>query len=373
MNCSDTTVTATDVYRAYFQQGWSIAIFVTTILFGLSTFILFGYFSALIRRHHPFGPKRAFIVRLIGLFPIFSITSLTGFLVPRASNIAKWGSSMYLAHTIYSFLLLLMEYYGGPQEMVFKICSQPVSIARAPLACCFGKCLPKVHFDPKRFHLIRYLVLQVTIIRPLCVFLNAVMWADGVQEDSFVDPLVAGLYLQGITTVSTLTSVYGLQIFYHASLQHLPQEVIRPKFAILQAVLLTTNIESLIFTILGRLGTFPCVGPWNSGSRTDVVYNTIVVHEMFIFLVVFGTWHSRIRRRHTQGFGSVPRVEVEALPTKRDLSNEIVALEGSDVEEYPMDGTFEDRSDSMENNIRTTELDVHHIEEHLRHSQESVV
>ncbi|XP_071818513.1 organic solute transporter subunit alpha-like [Apostichopus japonicus] len=351
MNCTDVTVTASDVYKAYLQNGWSTAIFCTTIIFAVLTYALYGYLSITIHKRTQFGPRRIFVVRLIGLFPIFSLTSLTGFLVPRASNIAKWGSSMYLAHTIYSFLLLLIDYYGGPQDMINTICRKPVSIARAPLACCFAPFLPEVQLDVKRFHLIRYLVLQVTIIRPTCVFLNAVMWADGVQEDSFVDPLVAGLYLQVVTMVSTLIAVYGLQIFYHASLEYLRQEEIRPKFAILQTVLLSTNIESFIFTLLARLDAFPCIGPWTSGSRTDVVYNIIVVHEMFIFLLVFALLHLRNRRRQTQGFGAVSRVEVEALPSKRSLS-------ADQINEIAEDGDGLQSSAAIEYNLRNSRESV---------------
>eukprot|EP00057_Strongylocentrotus_purpuratus_P001040 XP_001190867.2 PREDICTED: organic solute transporter subunit alpha [Strongylocentrotus purpuratus] len=298
--CSVDVSSAREEMEVLRSVGWGIALLVTLTALSCATVGMFLHSWVRIRRQVPYGNRRIFLVRLFALFPVFSVTSLAGFYVPRASLIANWGSSLYLSMTLYTFVLLIVDYYGGIGPMEDHLDGIKVSLSAPPLTCCCP-CLPKISFTMTNFHRMRRLVLQTAYIRPLCVFLGAVLWADGIYKPSIIEADSAFVYLSVITLASSLVAVYGLSVIYNATHNQLQHFMISIKFATIKCVLIITNGQNLIIAILIAKDVIPCVGPLDSAVRGEFLYNMLVIFEMFLLNFFFKLYYWRWMVKHEYG------------------------------------------------------------------------
>ncbi|XP_063954339.1 organic solute transporter subunit alpha-like [Lytechinus pictus] len=299
-SCSVEVSSAREEMEVLRSVRWGIAILVTLTVLSSATIGMFLHSWMKIRRHVPYGNRRIFLVRLFGLFPVFSGTSLAGFYVPKASLIANWGASLYLSTTLYTFVLLIVDYYGGVEPMEHHIEGIKVSLSAPPLTCCCP-CLPKINFTMTNFHRLRRLVLQTAYIRPLCVFIGAVLWADGIYKPSIIEADSAFVYLSSISLVSSLVAVYGLSVIYNATHTTLQHFMISIKFTTIKCVLIITNGQNLLIAILIATDVIPCVGPLDSAVRGELLYNMLVVFEMFLLTFSFKLYYWRWMVKHEYG------------------------------------------------------------------------
>ncbi|XP_071509155.1 organic solute transporter subunit alpha-like [Diadema antillarum] len=321
--CSDHVSSSGEEMKMILSVPWGLPILISiTICAGL-TIIMFFHSWMRIRRHIPYGNRRMFLVRLFALFPIYAGTSLAGFYVPKASLIANWGASLYLSSTLYTFVLLIVDYFGGVEPMELHIDGIKVSLSAPPLTCCCP-CLPKINFSMTNFHRFRRLVLQTAFIRPVCVFIGAVLWADGIYKPSVIEADSAFVYLNVISLVSSLIAVYGLSVIYNATAVPLKNFMVSAKFTAMKCVLIMTNGQNLIIAILVKKNVIPCVGILDSASRGELLYNMLVVYEMFLLTLVFKLyyWHWIISHEYGMKYmsASVDDLDLDGVDEKEPMS-----------------------------------------------------
>ncbi|XP_071509156.1 organic solute transporter subunit alpha-like [Diadema antillarum] len=284
-SCSSHVGSIGEQIEAFRSIYWGIPLLSFLTVFAGLNLCMFIHSWVMIRRHVPYSARRIFLVRFFALFPIYSFTSIAGLYIPRAALITNWVSSLYMSTTLYAFVLLIVDYFGGIEKMEAYMTGREVSLRAPPFTCCCP-CLPSVKFSMKLFHTFRGLVLQTAYIRPTIVFIGAVLWADGIYNPSSIAPDSAFIYLTAIGLLSSLLAVFGLSIIYNATAEPLQYFMVGAKFNAMKFTLILTNAQNLVMGIFVKTGVIPCVGPFNTASRGQVLYNMLVICEMFLLTVM---------------------------------------------------------------------------------------
>ncbi|XP_022100698.1 organic solute transporter subunit alpha-like [Acanthaster planci] len=264
----------------------AMLIVVSTLSF--LTGVLYVEMACSVVRTMKYGTQRGYTLFILGLAPVFSLTSLTGIYIPKATLVGVWASSVYLSVSLYIFLMLVFTYFGGPDEMVAKLATTTISLAQPPLACCCPCCCRKIRLTSTNLHRLRGAVLQMAVVYPLTYFITAILWADGLYDPSKVDPTSAYLYLSVTMLASTLTAMYALTIINVAADASLAAMygTFRLRFSLLQFFMIVPSIQGLVITIISQVVWFPCSGVLAPSIRASLLYNMLVVIEMFLLLVI---------------------------------------------------------------------------------------
>ncbi|XP_054758922.2 organic solute transporter subunit alpha-like [Lytechinus pictus] len=236
---------------------------------------------------------------IMGIYPVFSVTSLLAMFIPRASIITGFTAHVYFSLALVQFIMLLTGYYGDKDKMLRILDGTIIPLATPPLSMFCVCCLPKVPINkftlPKFVKLIRGLVLQVAIIKPLFYFLGAILWLNG----SFIpgDFSSSGTYLwfNVIYIVSTLFALNGIIIFYRLSNEPLKEYHLTPKFFTVQLTLILTNVQSFTIGICAITGGIACKPPFHPGLRALYIDSLLNIIEMFLFNIFATVWYRRMK------------------------------------------------------------------------------
>lgn len=156
----------------------------------------------------------------------------------------------YFGRALFTFLQLLVSYFGGRTAMARRLRGTPLHITTLPICCVLKPCLqplkptrflfPRVVawtgrtpaiFPRENLRRVCALVAQLGIVRPLILFAKGTMWADQVPPTSRLTPwrprhldtlkmggasselnTLSTPALLGISVVSTVTGMWGLMI-----------------------------------------------------------------------------------------------------------------------------------------------------------------
>lgn len=285
-NCSDDFPT-TDVFYDDIS-GDTVLIVFLVLACVLAVACLAIYIEELffIRNHYANGDSRAWKIGvLLGLYPAICMFSLIALLVPTSSVLMDLVASCYLSFSIYIFIMMTIECYGGPDKMVETLADDKVNLNTPPCCCCMCCILKPITLTRKSLKIIEGLAMQVMFVRPLLLVIAAVMWTDGRynNEISADEPYV---YLNVVSAVSTLLSMYGLIVIFRASRVHLKHYHLRLKFVPLQLAILFVNLQRTIFSILADRDIPECKGSRGSRVRGDSIHNGLLVVEMFLFCLL---------------------------------------------------------------------------------------
>ncbi|XP_070576584.1 organic solute transporter subunit alpha-like isoform X2 [Ptychodera flava] len=215
------------------------------------------------------------------MYPVLSCTSLLALYVPRAHFIASIHATLYFSVTLYRFVLLIFDYFGGLEAAVVLLENEEVSIASCPLLCCF-QCLRKVKVTRKFLFTMKRLAMQVAFVRPTALFVAAVLWTDDKYTPGQIAHNEAYVYLNTISIVSTLLAMYALNVIYRASREPLRGFQITKKFMTVQIALLLVNIQHAFLAVLVSVNVIKCTDPVSSKARANIIYNILIVTEMFV-------------------------------------------------------------------------------------------
>ncbi|XP_077978283.1 organic solute transporter subunit alpha-like [Glandiceps talaboti] len=261
----------------------SIAVLLTAIVIAifLDSFV---FLTAQI----PLKRRRSRILWIMGIYPVFALSSLMALFIPRASIITSFTASVYLSVTLYQFMLLIFDYFGGFSAMVMMLKGEKMMIGTPPvliLICCI---LPKVRVTKNSIKWLRRCVLQVAFVRPLVLFISAVMWADnsGLYTVGKFSPRDAFLYLNMMSLVSTVTAFQCIVILFKVTKEPLKNYMIVPKFFSVQLALIFSNLQSVIIGMLIGAGKIPCSSTWSRPMTGQFIQNFALIVEMSLFCVL---------------------------------------------------------------------------------------
>ncbi|XP_038071744.1 organic solute transporter subunit alpha-like [Patiria miniata] len=262
-----------------------VCLIIATVITAVQTVIMIDGI-VWISKNIPHAERSSSMIWLYSIWPVFCIVSLCGLYIPKAALLSNAGANLFLFPTIYNYLALLVDYFGGEDAMISKMKDHPIKYSRPPCCCCCCCCPPGMCsrvLKRKQFNRLELLVMQISVVRPLLLFLSEMFVLDGTfPVDNPFNYMAPGLYIQILTVGSTLTAMQVLGTLNASCRPHLKQYSTQSKFLIVQFALLMCNVQNtLINFILNGLGG--CGNPYPYKSR-DYIWNCfLIILESLIF------------------------------------------------------------------------------------------
>ncbi|XP_028266239.1 organic solute transporter subunit alpha [Parambassis ranga] len=230
-------------------------------------------------RHFTSSRRKRLYLWILGMYPVFALTSLIALYVPRSSSLCNFIASLYHSITLLKFMQLITDFFGGKACMLAALSGQQVSPDPFPCCCCC--CLPMVSINSSSHSWMMAAVLQLSVVRSILFFVTLVLWTDEQYDYGDVDSVNPNLYVNGIIGVSTFVSFYGHLLFYKATKSALHGYGLRAKFICIIMVLVLCGLQSGILETMGALEVIPCTPPFSVLTRSQMIYHYSVIVEMF--------------------------------------------------------------------------------------------
>ncbi|KAL3063684.1 hypothetical protein OYC64_000089 [Pagothenia borchgrevinki] len=230
-------------------------------------------------RHIPSSRRKQLYLWILGMYPVFALTSLIALYVPRSSSLCNFIASLYHSTTLLKFMGLITDFFGGKARMLAALSGHQVSPDPFPCCCCC--CLPMVAINSSSRAWMMAAVLQLSVVRSILFFVTLVLWTDEQYDYGDVDSVNPNVYVNGIICVSTFVSFYGHLLFYKATNSALHGYGLRAKFICVIVVLVLCGLQSGILETMGALEVIPCTPPFSVLTRSQLIYHYCVIVEMF--------------------------------------------------------------------------------------------
>ncbi|TRY93493.1 hypothetical protein DNTS_011705 [Danionella cerebrum] len=267
---------SSEFFRVIKNDLW---LFLLPAVFAVLLLALFLEEIGFFLRHVPSQRRRRLSLWILGIYPVFGMTSIIALYVPRSSSLCNFFASLYHSITLLKFMGLIKNFFGGKTRMLEALEGQQVSPNPFPCCCCC--CLPLVDINKTSVGWMMAAVLQLSVVRTILFFLTLVLWTDEQYDYGDVNSRNPNMYVNAITAISTFLSFYGYLLFYKATKGALPDYGLRAKFICIIVVLVLCGLQSGILETMGALNVIPCTPPFSDLFRSQLIYHYSIIVEMF--------------------------------------------------------------------------------------------
>ncbi|XP_066469791.1 organic solute transporter subunit alpha-like [Tiliqua scincoides] len=278
---------SSEIFQVIKAQLW---IFLMPVVLGLVQVGLFLEQTGFFLRNGNSSRRTSLLLWILGVYPVFSLTSLIGLFIPRASFVCQFVASIYHSITLWKFLALIRDFFGGSDRMLQQLKGQRVSPNPFPCCCCC--CLPEIAANRTNLRCMTLAVYQLSLIRTILFFVTLILWTDEKYDYGDVSYTNPNSYINTIISISTLLSFYGYLLFYKATKPALSGYSLRSKFVCIILVLVLCGLQSGILETMGAVGAIPCTPPLSPETRSQMIYYYSLAIEMF-FIGIFAHYSFR--------------------------------------------------------------------------------
>ncbi|XP_019636604.1 PREDICTED: organic solute transporter subunit alpha-like [Branchiostoma belcheri] len=284
LNCSEETPQAAEYLQQLGQAEEAIIVSATFVTF--FTLFLFMEELCFATRRLPGRNTRNRIVWILGTYPVFSLTSLMSLYIPRSNLIGGFAANIYFAVAVYQFFMLIVDYFGGDEELVTTLSGLKVSLRRPPCCCCCC-CLPQVDMTLGTLGRLKLAVMQMAIMRPILYFIALVTWSDGKYGLGQMEsgPSVNN-FVEGLETISTLFGIYGFVVLQPCVTKPLKGKSISLKNLLVQIAAALAGIQKMLLSLLASFRVIPCGPQFSAKTRADYIHNCLIILEMMVAALV---------------------------------------------------------------------------------------
>ncbi|XP_072287728.1 organic solute transporter subunit alpha-like [Pyxicephalus adspersus] len=262
-------------------------IFLVPVVVGLVQLALFLEEIGFFLRNIQSSRRTCLYLWILGVYPVFCISSIIGMFIPRSSGICNFVASIYHSITLWKFLELITDFFGGKAQMLEVLEGQTVSPNPPPCCCCC--CFPNIQVNRSNLRWMNIAVYQLSVVRTLLFFVGLILWTDEKYDYGDVDYTNPNSYINVIIGLSSFLSFYGYLLFYKATKKALEGYSPRSKFICITLVLVLCGLQNGILETMSALGAIPCVPPWTVETRSQTIYNYSITLEMF-FISLFARY-----------------------------------------------------------------------------------
>lgn len=233
-----------------------------------------------------------YVVRLLLMVPIYSITSWVSMVSLTAAQFLDPIRDIYEAFTIYAFFQLLINYMSGERALII------LTHGRAPVQHLWplNHVLPKVDIsDPYTFLAIKRGILQYAWLKPIMAIAAIVMKATGTYQEGYI-AVTSGYFWESLVyNLSVTVSLYALGLFWvcmHNDL--LPFRPV-PKFLCIKLIIFASYWQGFLLSVLVWLGAIPDnVEGYTPDNLAAAIQDALICCEMPGFAVAHWyafSWH----------------------------------------------------------------------------------
>ncbi|XP_072037370.1 organic solute transporter subunit alpha-like [Amphiura filiformis] len=287
---NSTPQTAGEVLDDMFEHPTMIVILATTTLFTIVTLALLIESVHHVAKHVPrsgVANHRINTVWMLALYPVFSALHLPGVWIPWSSSFCTTIATIVYSVSLYKFLVLVVDYYGGHRKMLLKLKTTEIQfpVTAAPLTaccCCFKKnCMRPRRLTKKSKMVLNILVLQVAFIRPGVNFVIALFNLGNIAR---WDSPITGMTI--VMVSSTLIAMTALNCLYTGSAETLTKYHLRAKFYLIKAGLMFGNLQLAVFRILANYWVLPCIIVLPFELRAGFWQCICIIYESFFLFLI---------------------------------------------------------------------------------------
>ncbi|KAH7328008.1 organic solute transporter Ostalpha-domain-containing protein [Stachybotrys elegans] len=233
-----------------------------------------------------------YVVRILLMVPIYSISSWTSMISQNASAFLDPVRDIYEAFTIYTFFQLLINYMGGERAIIIS------THGRAPVQHLW----PMNHMfsgvdisDPHTFLLIKRGILQYAWLKPILAVAAIVMKATGTYQEGYIG-LSSGYFWSGIIyNISVTLSLYFLGLFWVCMHNDLVPFRPVPKFLCIKLIIFASYWQGFLLSILVWIGAIPDdVEGYTPNNLAAAIQDALICIEMPAFAIAHWyafSWH----------------------------------------------------------------------------------
>ncbi|KAF9290982.1 hypothetical protein BGZ68_005569 [Mortierella alpina] len=255
--------------------GW-IAAGVFTVISTIISLVL-------IYRHLQYYTKpnqQRYIVRMLLMVPIYSITSWFSFVYVREAVYYETIRVLYEAFVIASFLILMLQYLGESREDQKRALKKHRKTERwlFPMCC--------LKYNPSRPHFLQYMkwgILQYVPLNVIGTLLTVVLQAYGYYCESSWNPKFGHVWIMIINFTSVTLATYFLIMFYLTIRVDLKDYSPFYKFMAVKLVVFFSFWQSVVIEGLVWFGLIKATTYWSTNDISVGINALLIDFEMVFF------------------------------------------------------------------------------------------
>ncbi|XP_011678745.2 organic solute transporter subunit alpha-like [Strongylocentrotus purpuratus] len=246
---------------------------------------------------------------MIAVLPVMSCVVLPGVYSPVSAAFCNLVASLCYSFTMFKFLVIVMNYYGGYEKMMYHFSAEHFTfpLASTPLTCCCP-CLPEKRLTRHSFKWLKIAVLQVAIVKPVTTFIGVLFWLDAVYLTDQVEADRPFLIVNITTIFSSVIAMMALNMIYVASTRFLEPFYVRTKFTFIKLGIVICNIQPALLSLFMRFRFLGCRFPFSNHARSNFI-------QCIVFILEAGILFPFIRYYYRRSEGNVVG-NVSMIPTE---------------------------------------------------------
>ncbi|XP_065184854.1 transmembrane protein 184A-like [Sycon ciliatum] len=238
---------------------------------------------------YPAIKSQAWITRhiiFLLVFPVVTTTHLLAAFVPRAMVFCQFIANFYIAIVLVQFFFQVLAYFGGEEAMLAQL--KGSNVVQPCSWCCFCsmQCCQR-EFTRKTLTRFKRFVLQYSVLQSATGFLGTVLAANGNYTPGALSFSDSYIYLQVVRIVS-LGLCLGTLVRLNLTTRRFLNTQFRSsaKFHSIWFVLVLTNFQGLVFSILGHAGAWHCTRIWALPTLSTWIEHVTAVYELTLLSVL---------------------------------------------------------------------------------------
>ncbi|GAA5835968.1 hypothetical protein JCM11251_006616 [Rhodosporidiobolus azoricus] len=225
-------------------------------------------------KHYHQPRLQRFVVRILVMVPIYSISSLISLYSLDAAFFVDAVRDVYEAFVIYCFFSLLVEYLGGERSLIITLHGRPPHSHPWPIRYFLS---PMDASDPFTFLGLKRGILQYVQLKPLLAGITVVLKAFGKYDDGHLAKDSGYTYISIVYNLSVSLSLYCLAMFWVATHDDLKPFRPMPKFLCVKGIIFFSFWQSFAVSILVAIG-------WLKSSRYETEQLSLAIQDTLIAL-----------------------------------------------------------------------------------------
>ncbi|XP_004644607.1 organic solute transporter subunit alpha isoform X2 [Octodon degus] len=230
---------------------------------------------------------------------VVSVLCCFGLWIPRSLTLVEMAIVAFYALCFYLLMLVMVEGFGGKEEVLRTLKDIPMRTHTGPCCCCCP-CCPPLLLTRKKLQLLMLGPFQYAFFRISLSLVGLFLIPDGIYNPADISEKSTALWINTVLGVSTLLALWALAIIFRQAKPRLGEQNMGAKFGLFQALLILTALQPAIFSILANGGQIACSPPYSSKIRSQVMNCHLLIPETFLLTVLTRRYYRR--KDHKAGY-----------------------------------------------------------------------
>ncbi|KAI8050786.1 organic solute transporter Ostalpha-domain-containing protein [Syncephalis plumigaleata] len=276
--------------KAELGQGWII----TAGLFSAVATLVSLVTTILHLRHYRRPNAQRSVVRIIGMVPVYAISSWLSLVSLNAAFYVDGIRDIYEAFVVYCFFNLLVTFLGGERELLYKLHTRPPVEYIWPVRLWVKEMDAG---DPYTFLSIKRGILQFVYIKPILAVLTMILKLFDTYGDGDLSLNSGYFWITVVYNVTFSWCLYCLSMFFLATHHDLEPFRAVPKFLCIKAIIFFSFWQGVGISLLVKIGIIHTTELFTADNISVAMQDFLICLEMVPAAI--GHWSAFSYRDYT--------------------------------------------------------------------------